>query len=89
MIENLTSGGIDNGSRPIWDARLDDAENDRDEARPNAGTRKDGIEVGRVGAIALSRLRTENIFVDVQFPVPVSGPTTLGQKFQMRFDNLG
>lgn len=54
MILNLTSGGIDNGALPIWDARVVEAENDRDCTTGNAGRRNEGIEAMGEEAIALS-----------------------------------
>jgi hypothetical protein len=54
---NFTSGGIDNGARPICDARGEEEENWRVEVTGNAGSRKAGIETDGVvaEAIALSR----------------------------------
>jgi len=51
----LTSGGIDNGARPIWDAKFVEAENDRDSTTGNAGRRNEGINAVGVEIIALSR----------------------------------
>jgi hypothetical protein len=57
-MEKFTSGGIDNGARPICDAHAGDDENERLEVeeRGKAGRRKAGIEAeGCADAIALSR----------------------------------
>ena len=51
----LTSGGIDNGARPICDGRFIEEENDRVETAGNAGRRNAGIEAEGAEAIALSR----------------------------------
>jgi hypothetical protein len=51
----LTSGGIDNGARPSCEARLVEAEKNRDETTGNAGRRKDGMDTNGAEAIALSR----------------------------------
>jgi len=53
-IVKLTSGGIDNGARPICDGRFVDAENDRDWATGKAGRRNAGMEMEGAEAIALS-----------------------------------
>ena len=54
MTLNCTSGGIDNGARPICEGRHVEAENDREGAIGKAGSRKAGREtVGEI-AIALS-----------------------------------
>jgi hypothetical protein len=53
-IVKSTSGGIDNGARPICDARYVDTENDREEMEGNAGTRNEGKETEGAKAIALS-----------------------------------
>jgi hypothetical protein len=50
----LTSGGIDNGARPICDGRLVVAENDRDGTIGNAGRRKAGKEADGEDLITLS-----------------------------------
>jgi hypothetical protein len=54
MTLNLTSGGIDNGDRPICDGRQVEAENDREGAIGKAGSRKAGRETDREVAIAFS-----------------------------------
>jgi hypothetical protein len=51
----LTSGGIDNGARPICDGRVAEAENDREETAGNAGRRNAGMEAEGTEAIALSK----------------------------------
>ena len=59
---NLTSGGIDNGARPMCEAHDGDEEKDREEAGVwKAGTRKEGIEMEDVDAIALSRPRARAV----------------------------
>jgi hypothetical protein len=55
MTLKLTSGGIDNGARPICDGRHVEAENDREGAIGNAGSRKVGIETDGETAIALCK----------------------------------
>lgn len=50
----FTSGGIDNGARPICDGRLVDAENDREGTIGKAGRRNAGKEADGEDAIALS-----------------------------------
>jgi len=50
----LTSGGIDNGARPICDGRFVDAENGRDWTTGKAGRRNAGIETDGAEAIAFS-----------------------------------
>lgn len=50
----FTSGGIDNGARPICDGRLVDAENNREDAIGKAGRRKAGNEADGEDIIALS-----------------------------------
>jgi hypothetical protein len=54
MTLNFTSGGIDNGARPICEGRHVEAENDREGAIGNAGSRKAGREIGIEVVIALS-----------------------------------
>jgi hypothetical protein len=54
MTLKLTSGGIDNGARPICDGRHVEAENDREGPTGNAGSRKAGNETDGEVAIALS-----------------------------------
>lgn len=51
----FTSGGIDNGARPICDGRDVVAENDLEETAGKAGSRNDGRDMEDVEAIALSR----------------------------------
>jgi hypothetical protein len=51
---NLTSGGIDNGARPICDGRHVEAENGREGTIGNAGSKKAGNETEVEVAIALS-----------------------------------
>lgn len=51
----LTSGGIDNGDRPICDGRFTEEENDRVDTVGNAGRRKAGIEAEGAEVITLSR----------------------------------
>lgn len=48
----LTSGGIDSGARPICDGSCVDAENDREGAKENAGSRNMGKEIEAVDLIA-------------------------------------
>jgi hypothetical protein len=55
MTLKFTSGGIDNGARPICDGRHVEAENDREGAIGNAGSRKAGSETDGEVAIALCK----------------------------------
>jgi hypothetical protein len=54
-IVKLTSGGIDNGARPICEDRVVETENGRETTTGNAGRRNAGIETEGAEAIALSR----------------------------------
>ena len=54
-MENLTSGGMDNGAFPIIDWREGEEENDLADDTGNAGRRNAGIEAEGAEAIALSR----------------------------------
>lgn len=56
MTLKFTSGGIDNGARPICDGRHVEPENDREGAIGNAGSRKAGSETDGEAAIALCKL---------------------------------